>query len=370
MKKEFTNTIKTESIKYAGSKLKLLPHILKIIKQSSAETILDGFSGTTRVSQALAQSGYQVLANDISAWSEVLGNCYLLAAAKEKSNYQELIDHLNNTQPYAGWFTENYGGEDINGSAIQKDGLKKPWQKMNTKKLDGIRKEIEKLKLSKIDKAVALTSLMIGLDKIDNSLGHFSSYLNKWPARSYKPLVLTVPKMQKTNKNHKVTRADVFTVAQADVDLCYYDPPYGSGNISMPPSRVRYSAYYHLWTTICQYDKPELFGKAKRRKDSADTVDTSVFEEFRKNSNNEYISVLAVAELIKKTKAKKILLSYAPGDNSINDAVIKNISKYGVINKTLYVDYKKNVMSEMTSSGEWKKTKKGHQEILFYIIKK
>ena len=67
----------TEGIKYAGSKLKLLPHILQLIKKVKPRTVLDGFSGTTRVSQALAQTGHRVIANDLSAWSEVFGECYI-----------------------------------------------------------------------------------------------------------------------------------------------------------------------------------------------------------------------------------------------------------------------------------------------------
>jgi adenine-specific DNA-methyltransferase len=39
----------TEGIKYAGSKLKLIPHILQMVKSVDAHTVLYGFSGTTRV---------------------------------------------------------------------------------------------------------------------------------------------------------------------------------------------------------------------------------------------------------------------------------------------------------------------------------
>src|SRR5215207_9700194 len=59
----------TEGIKYAGSKLKLLPHILELAARVEPKTVFDGFAGTTRVSQALAQCGYRVIANDIAAWS-------------------------------------------------------------------------------------------------------------------------------------------------------------------------------------------------------------------------------------------------------------------------------------------------------------
>src|SRR6266550_8536611 len=84
----------TEGVKYAGSKLKLLPCILQFARRIDAQTVLDGFSGTTRVSQAFAQSGYQVICNDIAVWSEIFGSCYLLNQEKE-AQYEHLIQYLN-----------------------------------------------------------------------------------------------------------------------------------------------------------------------------------------------------------------------------------------------------------------------------------
>ena len=176
-----TDAPSTEGVKYAGSKLKLLPYILRLIKKVDAKTILDGFSGTTRVSQALAKSGYQVISNDISVWSEVFGTCYLLNK-KTRGEYQGLIDHLNAVKPIDGWFTEHYGGQPNGGCAIQADGLKKPWQIRNTRKLDGIREEIDRLSLPAVDRAVALTSLILALDAVDSTLGHYVAYLQDWSA--------------------------------------------------------------------------------------------------------------------------------------------------------------------------------------------
>jgi adenine-specific DNA-methyltransferase len=122
------STPKTQGIKYAGSKLKLLPQILSLVDDLNMKTVFDGFSGSTRVSQAFAQLGYQVTSSDISEWSYILGTCYL-KNKEEPSYYRELIEHLNSLEGYAGWFTENYGGVvGENGNATQKDGTKKPWQ--------------------------------------------------------------------------------------------------------------------------------------------------------------------------------------------------------------------------------------------------
>ena len=73
-------SIMTEGIKYSGSKLKLLPSILSIIQPLPIKRVFDGFSGTTRVSQALAQCGYEVISNDIAIWSKVFAECYLKGA--------------------------------------------------------------------------------------------------------------------------------------------------------------------------------------------------------------------------------------------------------------------------------------------------
>ena len=64
----------TEGIKYTGSKLRLLPYILGEVSGLGVKDVLDAFSGTTRVSQAFSQAGYDVTANDISEWSEVLSH--------------------------------------------------------------------------------------------------------------------------------------------------------------------------------------------------------------------------------------------------------------------------------------------------------
>ena len=93
------------------------------------------------------------------------------------THYSELIQHLNNVPPQDGWFTKHYGGIPNGGVSVQHDGLKKPWQVHNTRKLDGIRAEIENLSVSTIERAVALTSLILALDRVDNTLGHFVSYL-------------------------------------------------------------------------------------------------------------------------------------------------------------------------------------------------
>jgi adenine-specific DNA-methyltransferase len=360
----------TEGIKYAGSKLKLIPQILQLVKRVNPHSVLDGFSGTTRVSQALAKSGYQVICNDLAVWSEVFGTCYLLNQ-KKRDDYVDLIAHLNSVPPIDGWFTEHYGGQPNGGSAVQKDGLKKPWQIHNTRKLDGIRQEIDNLGLSSLDKAVALTSLILALDQVDSSLGHFVSYLKDWSPRSYKDLTLAVPSVFVTREQHQVYRKDIFDlVAEMSVDLAYFDPPYGSNNEKMPPSRVRYASYYHIWTTICLNDRPQTFGKSHRRRDTSDTIAGSIFEEFRRNGSNRFIALEAIEKLIAATQARWIILSYSSGGRATAEELNQILRANGRLIDVVQVDYKKNVMAGMKWTNEWlRDAEEPNREFLFLIEK-
>lgn len=360
----------TEGIKYAGSKLKLLPSILELAAKTGAKTVLDGFAGSTRVSQAFAKSGYCVISNDIAEWSRVFATCYLLNR-ESRSHYSELIKHLNSVSPRDGWFTHHYGGVPNGGVAVQRDGLKKPWQVHNTRKLDGIREEIDNLSLSDVEKAIALTSLILALDRVDSTLGHFVSYLKDWSPRSFNEMQLEVPKVFPNSEEHEVLCEDVFSVVDRSVDLAYFDPPYGSNNEKMPPSRVRYASYYHLWTTICLNDRPELFGKALRRRDTSDTIAGSVFEEFRQNPDSgRFIAVEAIERLIRSTTARWIILSYSSGGRATADELNDVLSSNARVVDVIEMDYKRNVMAGMKWTNEWlRDAESPNREFLFLIDK-
>lgn len=360
----------TEGVKYIGSKLKIIPYLLQLSSKISFKSVFDGFSGTTRVSQAFARLGYQVFCNDIAVWSKVFATCYLLNK-KDRSYYQEIINHLNNLPGKEGWFTENYGGKPNKGSSIQADGLKKPWQIHNTRKLDAIREEIEHLGLPEVEKSVPLTSLILALDEVDNSIGHFASYLNQWAPRSYKMMKMRVPALINSTLEHKVYQDDIFSVApKVETDLAYYDPPYGSNNDKMPPSRVRYSAYYHLWTTICLNDQPKLFGKVRRRADSSDEISSSPFEEFRKNPQGRFIAITVIEKLIKETKSKYIILSYSSGGRATAEELYQVLEENGKVMEIMDIDYQKNVMAGMRWTNEWiRESEKPNKEFLFLLKK-
>lgn len=348
------NTIvQTEGIKYIGSKKRSLDSILEICKGLDVTSVFDGFSGTTRVSQALAKSGLSVTANDRSVWSKVFAECYLLADYEQREYYSDQIQKLNELDGKDGWFTQNYGGLPNGGSARGEDGLKKPWQIHNTRKLDAIRVAIDDIASNEIEKSVYLTSLILAMDKVDSTIGHQVSYLKEWSKRSYNDMKLELPKIC-PNGNHRVLSGDIFDViGDVSADLSYYDPPYGSGNEKMPPSRVRYSSYYHLWKSICLNDQPELVGVAKRRADVSDTFDPSVFEEFRRGDSGRFIVTEAVEKLIEKTNSKFVLLSYGSTGKLTLDEIMDSIRQSGYEYRTTTREQTANVMASMTWTDEW-----------------
>ena len=361
----------TEGIKYAGSKLKLIPQILELVSTTPAKSVFDGFSGTTRVSQALALSGYRVHANDIADWSRVFAECYL-RNTRDRDFFIPLLDHLNGLEGIDGWFSEHYGGSPEHDNSDSSDGRKKPFQIQNMQKLDAIRKEIEELPVNYTEKCVLITSLILALDRVDSTIGHYASYLRNWSPRSYNPLELQLPNITENKNEHLVTCEDAIEASGGtDCELAYFDPPYGSNNEKMPPSRVRYNSYYHFWRTVVLNDQPELFGKAARRADSSDKVAVSEFEEFRKNKNGRFKAVEAIERLILRTSSPFIILSYSSKGRATREELFETIEKHATLRKVVAIDYKSNVMSGMRWTNDWiDESEKQNQEYLFLLEKR
>lgn len=369
---EMTECPETQGIKYTGSKLKLLPHILSLAQKVNPLTVFDGFAGSTRVSQAFARLGCRVYANDIAVYSKMFNTAWLLNR-REAVHYRELIEHLNALPPVDGWFTEHYGGEPLSATAAGEGGGRKfPWQKKNTRRLDAVREEIDRLNLDELSRAVAITSLILALDRVDNTLGHFVSYLNKWSARSYRDLRLEVPRLWVNRLDNEVMREDIFEAVKRlpPVDLAYLDPPYGSNNEKMPPSRVRYASYYHIWTTVCLNDRPELFGRVRRRADSSDLIAGSVFEDFRRAPSGRFIAIEALEKLLRETRAGHIILSYSSAGRAAAPELSEALNACGTVMAVEKIDYRKNVMAGMKWTNDWiRDTAEKNVEFLFLVRK-
>ena len=369
-KSSFFVNYNTEWIKYMWSKKEILPHIREKIKWLDVKTVLDGFAWTTRVWQFFNNNLYPTYSNDINIRSETFWKTFLLNNIEYKIKYQNKIDYLNSLDWYDWFYTQNYWWVNNDWSSVQEDWKKKLRQLHNTKKLDSIRDEIEKISESDIERATLLTSLIFALDKVDSSLWHFSSYLKWRSERSYKHMKLEVPNFFNTVEWNKIFTWDVFDVIKSfNFDLAYFDPPYWSNNNKMPSSRVRYWQYYHIRETLIRHDKPETVWVINKRADATVQNTYSIFEDYNKKWEF-FIPELAIFDLIKRTRSKYILFSY----NTNWRAEVKNILDFLEWNNYKYeltnIWYRKNVMAWMKWTYDWDNLwEKENHEILLLIYK-
>jgi adenine-specific DNA-methyltransferase len=95
-------------IKYLGSKRVLIPRLVaEIAELRDVRSVLDLFSGTSRVGHALKRAGHHVIANDHNAYAHVLARCYVEAdAERTRAHAERLIAELERTPGCPGWFTD------------------------------------------------------------------------------------------------------------------------------------------------------------------------------------------------------------------------------------------------------------------------
>ena len=100
------------------------------------KTLIDVFTGTTRVAQAFKSLGYIVTTSDLSWASEAYSHA-MVCNDGDMSHLQPYIDKLNALAPSAGWLTNNYcDATNEVGELIQ------VWKKHNGAKADAIRDKI------------------------------------------------------------------------------------------------------------------------------------------------------------------------------------------------------------------------------------
>ncbi|MBX3375998.1 MAG: DNA adenine methylase [Phycisphaeraceae bacterium] len=246
-------------IKYLGSKRLLVPDIVSSIGSvREGGTVLDLFSGTSRVGHALKRAGYRVLANDHNAYAHTLAACYVRADAEDvlpeaRSLVAELNACARRAEPGAGhdFFTRTYCVES------------RFFHPRNGPRIAAVREEIARRGLPTELEAVALVSLMEAADRVDSTTGVQMAYLKDWAPRAFNDLELRVPDVLPRASAGKGVAVcmDAEAAARAlsgEADVVYLDPPYNQHS---------YLGNYHIWETLVRWDAPEVYGTACKRVD-------------------------------------------------------------------------------------------------------
>ena len=90
-----------KTIRYTGSKRKMLPKIELITEGLIFNKVLDAFSGSGIVSLFFKMQGKTVHSNDLAAYSKCIAETFLLSR-ENKTSLQEEIDYLNSLPPVEG----------------------------------------------------------------------------------------------------------------------------------------------------------------------------------------------------------------------------------------------------------------------------
>lgn len=236
-------------IKYIGSKRTLVPLIGEIVERlPDVRSACDLFTGTTRVAQRMQAAGFEVTANDLATYSEVLARCYIEADAAlvDVAAIEEQLAWLGSLPGVDGYVTETFCRRS------------RYFQEHNGRRIDAIRAGIDEIAPGGVERAILLTSLLEAADRVDSTVGLQMAYLKGWSARSHKQLELRLPRL--TPGSGTVHRSEAVELAArlAGIDLVYLDPPYNQHS---------YHSNYHVWETIVRGDEPETYGIACKRVD-------------------------------------------------------------------------------------------------------
>lgn len=275
---------KTSSInnrRYLGNKYKLLSFIAGVVSAecTSVETVADIFAGTGAVSYAFRDKA--IITNDLLYSNYICNYAWFGAEAYDK---QKIIDYVVGYNAVANC-GENYMTQNFADTYFSKE---------DCGKIGYIREDIERNykrgKLNKRERALLITSLLYAMDKIALTCGHYDAY--RKGAKFEGALELYVPLAELNNNplNQCFNEDANNLVKRIEADLVYIDPPYNSR---------QYCDTYHLLENVARWEKPEVFGVAKKMD--------------RSGIKSKYCTIgatKAFGTLINDIKAKYILLSY------------------------------------------------------------
>jgi len=308
-------------IKYIGSKRLLVPAIRQVVRgMPEVKSVLDLFSGTSRVGHALKQDGYQVFANDHNAYAATLARCYVAADQERfEAEAKRIIEALDALPGEAGYFTETF--------CIQS----RFFQPQNGARVDAIREAIASMSLAPELEAVLLVSLMEAADRVDSTTGVQMAYLKQWAKRASNPLKLRMPELVKASTHGPCLafeRDAQALLSEVEADLAYIDPPY---------NQHKYLGNYHVWESLVRWDKPEVYGIAKKRIDCK--TRSSEF-----NSKPRFEA--AFEALIQAVRAKRLIISFSDEGYLSREAFMRILGSRGDVT-VLEHDYKRYIGAQI-----------------------
>lgn len=267
--------------RYLGNKFRLLDFVIKIVSENcpDTKTFADIFAGTGAIASAFI--GKTILTNDL-LYSNYLCNMAWFGNEMIRLHFlEELISEYNRRTI----FIENYMTENFSDTYFSKS---------DCSKIGVIREDIEQKYFTRVinerERAVLVTSLIYGMDKIANTCGHYDAW--RHDAIFDRHLVLPILNISEQNNEQNLCFNENANslVRHISADLIYIDPPYNSR---------QYSDTYHLLENVARWEKPTVHGVARKMN--------------REHLKSDYCTIRATTafeDLIAHCRARYILLSY------------------------------------------------------------
>jgi len=304
-------------IKYLGSKRVLVPRIVAVLQAlPKVRTVLDLFSGTSRVGHALKRAGLRVTANDHLAFAHTLARCYVeVDARRTRGRAERLLAELARVPPQAGWLT---------ATCCERARFFHP---RNGARIDAIREAIAARSLPPDLEAVALVSLMEAADRVDSTTGVQMAYLKQWAPRALHDLELRLPELLPGPGT--ALRLDAAEAArQVEVDAAYIDPPYNQHS---------YLGNYHVWESLVRWDKPDVYGTAQKRIDC---------RSYRNPFNSKRRIRAALAEVLDALRARWLVVSFSDEGYLPRPELERMLAERGHV-EVVEVDFKRYVGAQI-----------------------
>lgn len=276
--------------RYLGNKYSLTSFIRKTVDEncSGINIVVDIFSGTGAVAHAFKDK--MVITNDL-LFSNYISNYAWFAPMKySEEKIVKYIAKYNSIKTSE----ENYMRNNFADTYFSAD---------NCSKIGYIREHIEheyiSNKINYKEYAILITSLLYAMDKIANTVGHYDAYRRNVDLDKELVLNVLLPD-QNLNENNKCYNMDANElIGNLSCDLLYLDPPYNSR---------QYCDAYHLLENVARWEKPPVYGVAKKMDRSSLKSDYCLKK-----------ATEAFEDLVSKANARYILLSYNNMSNKGND---------------------------------------------------
>lgn len=236
---------KINNRRYFGNKYRLLPFIKETISRECGEfeSFADIFAGTGTVASAYTDK--MLVTNDILYSNYICHVAWFSPQEFDEKKIADYVEYFNSEIPYEdNYMTENFSDTYFSREVCSKIGFVREF----------IENEFLAEKINFKEKAILITSLLYGLDKIAATCGHYDAYRkNAELPENFSLQILEPEKKLRQNECYNEDANNLVKKIRADV--VYIDPPYNSR---------QYCDAYHLLENIARWEKLPVFGVAKK----------------------------------------------------------------------------------------------------------